>query len=182
GTSSGSYLVSHTPITASQSLAPPILEAPLALPEPDWSILNPATTNEYQSHLQLHSRVQELTANLHLTHSQILICEGIIESAHAQLIVQNLYVSKLQQSLQAKENKKKTDCVKLLPNGKGQHLTAKEFIWELKLAEQSRNAQVQQQARRKQDLAAKKQAKEASEAEWKGICQNHKLAVEAWKI
>ncbi|KAF8592789.1 DDE-domain-containing protein, partial [Ramaria rubella] len=38
GTASGSYLVSKTPIYSSQTLSAPVLETPLTLPQPDWSL------------------------------------------------------------------------------------------------------------------------------------------------
>ncbi|KAF8529337.1 hypothetical protein JB92DRAFT_2616320, partial [Gautieria morchelliformis] len=180
-TASGSFLVSKTPITVGQSIPPPVLERPTSLPEPNWDLLTQGGSSEWQSRTQLEMRVNELTANLHMAHGQLLVREGIIKSAHAQLIIQNLHVTKLQQALETKEKKKKTDRTKLFPKGNGRHLTAEEFIQELEEAEQERLEKTNRRTQRKEDLAVKRAVKEAVEIQWKEICAKHEQALLMWE-
>ncbi|KAF8582266.1 hypothetical protein K439DRAFT_1618345 [Ramaria rubella] len=172
GTASGSYLVSKTPIYSSHTLSAPVLETPLTLPQPDWSLLQTPATMVSESRAQLQHRIAELTVNLHRARSQVLVHDGVIESTHAQLIIQNLHT---------KEKKKQTNRTKLFPSGKGRHLTAEDFIQELEAGEQIRRDAAQQKALRKEQLFAKKSAKEVAEGEWKEICRKHDMAVKEWE-
>ena len=72
------------------------------------------------------------------------------ESHEAQIIIQHTYLTKANESLFAKENKKKEDCTVLFEKGMGRHLTDPQFA-EL----------LQKHEREKEEAAAKKQQRKA---------------------
>ncbi|KAF8532455.1 hypothetical protein JB92DRAFT_2688750, partial [Gautieria morchelliformis] len=182
GTASGSFLVEKTPVTSSQPIITPVLEGPPSLPDPDWSLLTLPSTPDWGSRAKLSSQIKELSESLSLAQKHIHACNSIIEGTHAQLVIQNLHLSKLQQVLQTKENKKKTDRTKLFPQGKGRHLTAETFIQALEMAEKVKKDGVREKEQRKEQRVANKEAKAAAEAEWKSICERHELAVKEWQV
>ena len=63
-------------------------------------------------------------------HPQVQVHDGMLESAHAQMVVQNMHLNKLQLALKGKENKvsKTTDRSKLFPQGKGHHIMDCAFV------------------------------------------------------
>jgi hypothetical protein len=127
-TSSSSLLVSKTQIMSATSILTPVLETLPELPHLNWSLLQQSHPTIYQA---IQGHVEELTENLSYSHNIIQAQKLIDEQKNAQLIIQHSYLTKLNQSLQTKENKTKDDCTRLFPKGLGRHLTAVEFCDEL---------------------------------------------------
>jgi hypothetical protein len=66
---SGSYLISHTPVTAAQATSfihPQVIEKPPILPEPNWSYLE--EPNQF-SCMPQQQVIEHLTNNLMLAHA-----------------------------------------------------------------------------------------------------------------
>ncbi|KAJ7710757.1 hypothetical protein B0H17DRAFT_837705, partial [Mycena rosella] len=101
-TSSGSFLVSSAAITSAltvttsfSSIPAPVLEGPPALPEPDWA--KAAYLDESMdrwSQNQLLEYAKGTQGDLENAHQHIRARDGIIESSHATIVVQNLFVEK----------------------------------------------------------------------------------------
>ncbi|OAX40932.1 hypothetical protein K503DRAFT_658677, partial [Rhizopogon vinicolor AM-OR11-026] len=104
----------------------------------------------------------------------------IIEGAHAQLIVQGIYSAKQSQSLHARENKKKTDRTMLFPEGKGRHLTEKEFIQKLEHLKQTKRGKEVGKNIRKAGRAARQTGKAAVNAEWQRLLQEYNMNIDKW--
>jgi hypothetical protein len=82
--------------------------------------------------MALEHEIVALTESLCLAHIHHQAQENVIEAAHVQLIVQNMYAMKLNEALNVKEKEKEKeqedDCTKLCPDGKGRYLTDEGFI------------------------------------------------------
>ena len=130
GTSLGSFLVSNTKITLAQPILPLVEHVLFHPPEPDWTMLKaPITTPSfYQSNNQLLQRVEELTVNLDLAKQHLDARKEMEEANNAQLVIQDITLQKMNQTLHAKKNKKKSKCTKLFTGGLGQHFTHVETI------------------------------------------------------
>lgn len=168
--SQSSYLISDPHITSSTKILSPVIEHPPPLPEPNWSLLHlPEPSLSYQSKANLKEQVSYLQASLYHAQQQIKARNMIIESNHAQMIIQDMYLHKQNLALQEKENRKKDDRTILFPNGHGRCLTEDAF----------REAIFQQNERAKQAVASKKARvelraekralKEAIEERWKSV-------------
>jgi hypothetical protein len=96
--------------------------------EPDWNLAQSPSNLEQKPCKQLEDDIQELTNDLHHAHITHQVQECIIEGANAQLIIQNIFATKLNSTLNTKENKKADDHTKFFSGGKGQHLTGENFI------------------------------------------------------
>ena len=83
-------------------------------------------------------------------------------------------------SLDARENKKKTDCIMLFPEGKGRHLTEKVFIQELEHLEQAKQGKEVEKNRWKAGRAARQTGKAAVNAEWQMLLQEHNMNIDKW--
>jgi hypothetical protein len=124
-TSSGSILVSDVKATSSSiRLISPVLEAPPALPEPDWGLAKP--TNSYMTRDQLAQENEQLKRSLMNAQKQVRARDAMLEGSHAQLVLQNLTLQKTHQALYNKENRSKNDRT-LLFDGKAQVLSSDEF-------------------------------------------------------
>ncbi|KAF8576616.1 hypothetical protein K439DRAFT_1280100, partial [Ramaria rubella] len=173
-TSSGSLLVSQKPITSSHTITQPVLEAPPPLEEPDWSLLGSAPGAAYETQSKLETRNTELTKALHLARLHIQSRDHILEGVHAQMVVQNLHLDKINAALKGKENKaaKKTD---LFPQGLGCHMTDSSFVQALEEDNAMRDNAAVAKGQRESDCLQRKAEKEAIELELKAT------AVEEWK-
>jgi len=131
---SGSILVSKVPVTHVQmSLLiklPVIQHAPDEPPEPDWSLLQNKKPLSSFTHPELECRVVALETGLSHAHSLVIVFRVINEQANAQLLLQNLGMEKMNESLQQKEKSKNKDhtILKMFPGGKGRHLTDSEMV------------------------------------------------------
>ncbi|PCH43358.1 hypothetical protein WOLCODRAFT_76096 [Wolfiporia cocos MD-104 SS10] len=179
-TASGSFLLSKTPINAMHNIAPPVLErVPMQLPNPDWGMLQQPSGQ--QSHTEMQHKIDRLTENLHLAHEHTHARDAIIEGAHAQLVIQDMYGEKLNQALYTKEHRSETDRTKLFPEGRGRHLNNVGFIEELDRVDKVRRKSSEAKGQRKMAKQQKKVEKELIEPRWKGILTQHKRAVDGWK-
>ncbi|KAH8105701.1 hypothetical protein DFH11DRAFT_1550212 [Phellopilus nigrolimitatus] len=164
---SAAFLLSKEKLSASQPLPVYAFQSTRNLPAPDWSVLKPME-NQFP-----HSVAKD----------GIAARDAQIEGDRAQMIIQNLYLTKQQEALHAKEKKKaKTnESIKLFPEGKGRHLTSKAFL-RLKHEQElrKREEKVSSKRRKKARLAGK--AKKALEsAAWEAECEKHAKEMERWQ-
>ncbi|KAJ7220154.1 hypothetical protein GGX14DRAFT_354745 [Mycena pura] len=185
GTASGSFLISKAPVTSCSHIAPPVLEGPPILPMPDWDLLHGSRPEDIKklSAEALRERVNSLTTSLALSQQHLLACDGIIEGANAQLVVQNIFVWLQSAALHAKETKKskKREKVKVLADGKGRHLTDLEFIDSLAREQAEKAADEAAKADRAKARKDRKSAKAELEERWKQMKADHLQAVAQWE-
>jgi hypothetical protein len=129
----------------------------------------------------MKQREEMLTESLRRAQQVIVARERLSEAHAAQIIVQNLELTKLTQSLEAKEKKKKTDRAVLFPGGFGRHLTGDQFVQQLREQEQRKEVEAAEKAQKMGEREARKAGKAAAEAEWKRMLAEHEAAVDAWK-
>jgi len=168
-------------MTSAYPVTQPVLEAMPELPLPDWSLLDETTSSAYQTRDMLVARNRELTENLNKSKMMLRARELIDERQTAQLIIQHAHLTKLNQSLHAKENKKATDRTVLFPGGFGRHLTDPEFGQLLAAQTQRREAEEAKKAERASNREIQKVAKAVAEAEWKKRKEDYEQAMEEWK-
>jgi hypothetical protein len=106
--------VSRMWITSAFSPTAPVLKTLPELPLPDWSLLQGLHSKKYQSHEALETHIDKLTQSLSDACNIIWAWEVINKRKNAQLVIQHSHPSKLNQSLQTKENKTKDD--RTIPN------------------------------------------------------------------
>ncbi|KAF9236315.1 hypothetical protein BU15DRAFT_31168, partial [Melanogaster broomeanus] len=177
-TSSGSFLVSKDPVTSASRIACPVLENPPAIPGPDWSLLRTPTSQ--MSRAELEQYTEDLQDSLHNAKHHIQSRDMIIEAAHAQMIVQELFAKKQSQTLHAHENQKKTDRAKLFPEGKGCHLTEEGFMKELERLEEVKRQEKGDKAKRKAERVEKRTGKARIDVEWKALLAKHDENITRW--
>ncbi|KAF8056593.1 hypothetical protein FPV67DRAFT_1431310 [Lyophyllum atratum] len=183
-TASGTYLVDKTPMTASQAsllITGPVLERPLPLPEPDWSLLDLRMDEACDTRPEMMSTMDELTESLCLAKQQIRARDLVIEGAQAQLVVQSMTLKKMKESMEAKEKKKKTNRTTLFPGGKGVVLTDPEIVKLLEDKRQSKEDEEEGRKQRQMDRAGKKAEREKLEERWQEMKATHERAVEKWE-
>jgi hypothetical protein len=71
-------------------------------------------------------------------------------------VIQDITLQKMNQTLHAKENKKKSKCTKLFTGGLGRHLTHVETITTVQANEDARALEKNQKEQRQKDREAKK--------------------------
>lgn len=96
--------------------------------------------------------------------------KSIIEGAQAQLVIQNLHLTKQNEVIQTKENTKEDDLTKLFPRGQGRHLTGDDFHEERVIADKEKRAKAAAKEKRKDDQVTRRARKEAIEKLWKKSC------------
>jgi hypothetical protein len=106
--------------------------------------------------------------------------ELIDERQTAQLVIQHAHLTKLNQSLYTKENKKTTDHTILFPGGFGQHLTDPKFGQQLAQQAQRKEAEEAEKAQRASNREAERVAK-AADTEWKKRKEEYEEAMELWR-
>lgn len=181
-TSSGSILVSTAKATSSTlKIIPPVLESAPNLPEPDWNLAKMPLEPAYMTRNQLINENTALKSNLEHAQLQVHARDAMLEGAHAQLIVQNLSLQKLNQALFNKENRKTNDRA-LLFDGRAQVLSSDTFTAKISDAAQKRDAETAKRAENAQMRVARKQAMDALEEEWGHIKAEHEEAVRAWSV
>ncbi|KAJ6583118.1 hypothetical protein DFH09DRAFT_1245942 [Mycena vulgaris] len=137
-------------------LAAPVFERlPDNVREPDWAVLQRG----------LETRCEKLENELADARRLLAAHQAISQGQNAQLIVQNMAMGKLKQSLFEKEKGKKSDRTVLFPGGKGQHLTSDEVIAQ----------------KRAMENAKAKEEKECLATEWKAMLAVHRVNVEKWE-
>lgn len=179
-TSSGSFLVENTHMTSCNTIAASVLEALPHLPQPDWHLLYPKPSSHYQTCAQLENKIVELTKSL--GHSQNIIKARELMGEHRDAVVQNVYLLKQNESLKAKETKKKADRTKLTSNGLGRHLTADEFIDMVKEQDEEKRKKADGKKKKQEAWSRAKGTKAALEEIWKRMQANHNNAVTEWEL
>jgi hypothetical protein len=179
GSSSGSFLVADTKLTSDQRIAPPVLEHTRGLPMPDWSLLE--KKEEYQTRDDMQKQIEELTNSLRHAHIQVQAQNSVIEGAHAQLVVQDMYLGRLNESLNVHEKKKPNDHTQVFPDGQGRLLTDDQFQAELAKAAEKTQEKAAAQEKAKAKREAKKAFRQAVDDLWKVRAEEHKQAVQAWE-
>lgn len=169
---SGSYLVSMTAIHSSQIPPLLVLEGIPEIPTLD-------VKKRSQSRAELEAKLAMLKENLSFAQNQIQVWDGIIEGAHAQLIIQNLHQKKLHETLHAKE-KKKTRWFRLFAGRKGHHLTSDEFMTAVGNVEQAKEDKDRAKSYHQKQAQDLKIAREANEKKWKEMLEKHDTAVRNW--
>jgi hypothetical protein len=81
---------------------------------PNWDLLCRSRPEDIEkmSAEALQERVNSLTSSLALSQQQLHACNGIIEGANVQLVVQNIFVGLQSAALHAKETKKSKKSVR----------------------------------------------------------------------
>jgi hypothetical protein len=181
GTSTGSFLVEKPRITSAQVIGSPVFERPAIISNPDWSLLQQPPAGSSQTKTELEEQIAKLTISLDLSRQQIAAKDSAIEGANAQLAVQAVYNSRLNEALNTKENKKENDRTKLFPQGKPRILTSDQFFAEVSESKRGREEEATAKAARAVERENKKVLKAAADVAWKSQLEVHKLAVTAWE-
>jgi hypothetical protein len=152
---------------------------------PNWDLLCRSRPEDIEkmSAEALQERVNSLTSSLALSQQQLHACNGIIEGANVQLVVQNIFVGLQSAALHAKETKKskKREKVKVLADGKGRHLTDLEFIDSLAREQAEKAADEAAKADQVKAREDRKSAKAELEERWKQMKADHLHAVARWE-
>ncbi|KAJ7216437.1 hypothetical protein GGX14DRAFT_358967 [Mycena pura] len=183
-TSSGSFLVSKDTITSTSRLPNPVLEGPpTTIPRLDLTVLELDDKElEGMSKNELLEASKRMRQTIGVANQHIVARDGIIESSHATIVLQNVFCERQSQALQAKEKKKnKTSRVALSMGGLGRHLTDPEWIAKTEEAQKARDAEAAAKVRRAEGREAARIAKDAREKVWKDIKAAHEKAVAAWE-
>ena len=160
----------------------PVFQKMPTLPQPDWTLLNnPEPDYNHQTREQSKHREKQLTESLHHARVLLAIHERIEEGNSAQMIIQHLEVTKLTQSLEAKESKKNVERTILFEAGKAVHFTGDDFSGRVAEVKARQEAETAEKNRRKASRLDKKAAKDALELKWKRVCAEHDAAVLDWK-
>ena len=180
-TSSGSFLVSKTPLTSSTPIAAPVLEAIPPLPLPDWSLAyeDPATTPKTYRVLLKENKL--LKTHLQRAHTLSCAQDSIIEGSSTTMVVQNMHLCKLNGALYGQEAEKTSKRTFVINSSKGQ-VYSDDTIREGLFVQEERKKALAAEKRSKADgRAAKKEAQVKLEEEWKRIKIIHEEATRIWK-
>jgi hypothetical protein len=180
-TASGSFLVGNPRITSANTIASPVYGQPVVLPEPDWSLIHKPPAARSPSKAELKALNTKLTLSLEQSHAQILARNSVIEGSNAQLAVQSIYNSRLNEALNTKEHKKVTDRTQLLfPGGGPRVLTDPMFIQKVSDDKAARLAKVTARAEGVKKRSRAKRMKAAIEKVWEQMGVDHKAAITAY--
>jgi len=180
-TASGSFLVGNPRITSANTIASPVYGRPMALPEPDWSLIHQRPAAGSPSKAELKALNAKLTLSLEQSHAQILARNSVIEGSNAQLAVQSIFNSRLNEALNTKEHKKATDRTQLLfPGGGPRVLTDPMFIQKVSDDKAARLAKVAAKADGVKKRSRAKRMKAAIEKIWEQMGVDHKAAITAY--
>ena len=180
-TSSGSFLVSKTPYTSSQPFPRVPKRVPANVAQPNWSLLETVPcSNFYQSKSEMAKKISELTESLQASKQQVEAYMAMTEVQTAQMVLQDMSLLKMNQTIMAKEKKKKDDHTKIHMNGFGQLFTNDECITLVK--EQAIQRQEKENKKGKRaERQTKKAEKENIECEWKEIKAAHAKNIKSWE-
>ena len=180
-TASGSFLVGNPRITSADTIAPPVFGRPMTLPEPDWSLIHRPSVAHSPSKAELKALNEKLTVSLEHSRAQILARNSVIEGSNAQLAVQSIFNSRLNEALNTKEHKKATDRTQLLfPGGGPRVLTDPMFIQKVSDDKASRLAKIAAQAEGAKKRCRAKRMKASIEKVWEKMGVDHKAALTAY--
>jgi hypothetical protein len=183
GTQSGSFLVSRVKYTSSTPfprLADHTSPTLTILPQPNWNIIRTPRDTSYQSKAQLEKHIDSLTEELHKAREVIRYRERREEANSAMLVVQDMTLQKMNESLHAKENKKSKKN-KVFAGGKGRHLTHHESISALRDEQDAREEAARQKVMRQDKRERSKVEKARLELEWNTIKEAHVASLMRWE-
>ncbi|KAF8156536.1 hypothetical protein B0H34DRAFT_644654, partial [Crassisporium funariophilum] len=181
-TSSGSFLVSKTPLTLSTPILPPVLKAvPLTLPHPDWSLGYAKPATPYTTRQNLQDENEMLQTNLWQAHTLSHAQDGVIEGSRATMVFQNLHLRKLNDALHGKKVEKASKRTLVIDASKGQVYSNDSIREGLFTQEERKKAAAAEKTLKADGRAAKREAQAKPDEEWKRIKANHEEAVKAWK-
>jgi len=145
------------------------------LPEPNWSLIDePLPTDQfYQSKAKLAQRIEALTNELALAKQVIGYHEETEQANTALLVIQDMTLQKMNNTLYAKENGKKGKHTQIFTGGKGRHLTHSESIAAIHTDCDTRMEAKKQKVQRQSDRERKKVDWAKIELEWKAIKELH---------
>jgi hypothetical protein len=129
----------------------------------------------------MEKQIEELTDSLCHAQIQVQAQNSIIEGAHAQLVVQDLYLGHLNDSVNVHEKKKASNCTRVFPDGQGHLLTADQFQEKLVKAAEITQAKTAAQERAKAKRKAKKAIQQAVDDLWNVQAEEHKQALQTWE-
>ena len=138
---------------------------------PDWDLLDAKNTSK--SKAELKAELEMLRSNLGFAQKHIQVRDGIIEGAHAQLVIQNLHQKRLHETLHTKEKKKSSRQSRLFAGWKGCHLTRDEFMMAVDEVEQTKEDEENARSACKKAAKDRKSAKEANEEKWQDMLKEH---------
>jgi len=180
-TASGSFLVGNPCVTSADTITSPVYGRPATLPELDWSLIHRLPVAHSPSKAELKALNAKLTTSLEQSHAQILARNSIIEGLNAQLAVQSIFNSRLNEALNTKEHKKATDRTQLLfPGGGPRVLTDPMFIQKVSDDKAARVAKVAAQAEGVKKRCRAKRMKASIEKVWEQMGVDHKTALTAY--
>lgn len=180
---SGAFLIATEKVTSDQDIFAPVIipsptieSGPLTLSQVPLKCLKSLSPDE------LAAKAEELIKILSETQKQLIAAKRAIEVANAQLVVQHLQTVRLKESLSEKEKKKlDTEANEVLPDGYGKVYTAADVVECVQIRTEAKRAKEKASELHARDRARNRQAKEALDAWWKEIGQEHTVAVEVWK-
>ena len=175
------FLVSKSPLTSATPIAAPVLEGPLHIPLPDWSLQKRSDSKIWKSRRQLENEISELKNNLTIAEMHSHAQDSIIQGAHAQLVVQDLHLRKLNVALNTNEGKKKNERA-ILFEGKGQLFTSDAFFKKVEDQKAQKEAAAAKKISSAASRAVRKEAQANLDAEWIRLKKTHEEATNAWKL
>ena len=180
--SSASYLVSGSRISADARVITPQREEPEPFLEPDWnSLLDPGVAHLGEE--DLVRKVNELQRGLLLARDCLRAREAVIESAHATNIILELTCQRQRATLHRKEEAKleKRDKRTLSGDGKAHVVTDDDFIQVLEEIEEKAKEEEEGKERRKEARAKAKESKIAEKEAWERALEEWKSEKEVWE-
>jgi hypothetical protein len=184
GTQTGSYLVDRAkPITAATPLPQPVIENPPEVPEPNWSLQHQERGElEGLTNSQLISRVLDLAENLGYSYGMVLARDAVVRGTQAQIIIQDLHLRKMKNSLFAKEEGDKgTETMRIAPDAHGQVLNDTEFEEKVARMNERKEQKEASKVARKAAQKKKKDEKEELETRWQEATTKWRLDKEVWE-
>ncbi|KLO08237.1 hypothetical protein SCHPADRAFT_835584 [Schizopora paradoxa] len=181
--SSGSFLVLKSSMASTISIAAPVIQAPPPVEEPDWALVGMPKQQVDSGMLtksELEGTISTLTSQFDRCRRHIKILWMINEGANAQLLVQDLFCSKLKGALHAKDSKKNKDNTHILADGLGKVMTSTEVMDKIAAQQAAKEAEEAAKAQRKVARESRKGEKEEIDRLWAEENTKHPVAVEKW--
>ena len=180
-TRSGTYLVSDEKWQSSFPIPQPVFEQPMNVVEPDWSLISKKSSSQVDSKEDLITRNQQLEQALEAARHQSKAKDFVLESNTAQLVVQNMVLTKMKSALNEKEKEPQADRTILYPKGLGRVMTAPTFREEAR-RDDKRRRQKGVDAAECRVRRTEAQARRAElDRRWEAIGQEHELRVKEWE-
>ncbi|TFK16896.1 hypothetical protein FA15DRAFT_650704 [Coprinopsis marcescibilis] len=177
--SSGSILLSKAPITSNTTIAPPLIEDLPPLKQPDWSLATRRPVNV--SHERLEQENEILRTHLKYAATVNQAQAGIIEGAHATMVIQNLHLRKLNGALYGREKRREPTRTLVIDSSRGQVFSSAEVLEGLRLQEEAKRVKAAAKQARASNRTAKKDAMAKLEAEWVKIKEKHVENLAEWE-